>query len=364
MKIAIVHDYLNQFGGAERVLAALHEIYPAAPIFTSMYDEKRMPAIFRKMDIRTSFMQKLPFIFKLYRYYFLLYPIAFEQFDLSGYDVILSSSSAYAKGIKKTKDQLHICYCYSPMRFVWRFEDYIKQDKFLLLIRNALSFMLEPIKKWDLQTAFNVDYFIAISQFIATRIQKTYQKESVIIYPPVETELFTPSASCGDYFLVISRLNAYKRIDLVVEAFNRLDLPLKIIGSGSDESRLKKMANNNIQFLGKVDDLKLKQYLAECRALIFPGEEDFGIVPVEAMASGRPVIAYRAGGAEETVIEGKTGLFFDEQTPDSLAQAVEQIKFMTFNKDEIRKQAEGFNKKIFQQKIKEFIEKKYYLWQK
>ncbi len=343
-------------------MAALHEIFPSAPIYTSIYDEKAMPGIFRQMDIRTSFMQKLPFIYKLYRYYFLLYPIAFEQFDLSGYDLILSSSSAFAKGIKKSNNQLHICYCYSPMRFVWRFDDYIKQDQFLQLIKNVLSFMLEPIKKWDLQTASNVDYFIAISSFIADRIQKTYQKESVIIYPPVETELFTPSNISGDYFLVISRLNAYKRIDLVIEAFNRLDLPLKIIGSGQDESRLKKMAKGNIQFLGKVDDSQLNKYLSECRALIFPGEEDFGIVPVEAMASGRPVIAYRGGGAEETVIEGKTGLFFDEQTPESLMQAVEQINFMNFNRDEIRKQAEAFSKRQFQQKIKEFIEKKYILW--
>ncbi|MEA3493235.1 MAG: glycosyltransferase [Candidatus Margulisiibacteriota bacterium] len=359
MKIAIVHDYLNQFGGAERVISALRELYPDAPIYTSIYDAKRMPDNFREMDIRTSFMQKFPFVFKLFKYYFLFYPLAFESFDLSGYDVILSSSSAFAKGIKKRKGQLHICYCYTPMRFVWRYDDYVGREGYPEFIKKILPIVLGPLKKWDLETVDNVDYFIAISKIIAERIKKTYRRESDIIIPPVECSLFQPSNQAQDYFLVLSRLNAYKRIDLAVKAFNKLDLPLRIIGDGPDKMSLERMANPNIQFLGRVSDRELAENLAECRALIFPGEEDFGIVPVEAMASGRPVIAYRAGGAEETVLDGETGLFFDKQDVDSLVDAIKKFQFMTFDKKKIREWAEGFDKEIFKNKMREFITSKF-----
>ncbi|MDI6731782.1 MAG: glycosyltransferase, partial [Candidatus Margulisbacteria bacterium] len=291
MRLAIVHDFLNQFGGAERVVSALHEIYPDAPIYTSIYDEKRLPDNFRKMDIRTSFMQKLPFIFDLYRQYLVLYPIAFEQFDLSDYDVILSSSSAFAKGVRKRQNQLHICYCHTPMRFVWRFDDYVKREWFLSAIKGFLPFILDPIKKWDLATAEAVDYYIANSKTVAERIRRIYGRESVIINPPVETKIIAPSAHELDYFLIVSRLAAYKRIDIAIEACRQLDVPLKIIGGGPAKKELEKIAGKNIQFIGRVTDRELINYLAECRALIFPGEEDFGIVPLEAMASGRPVIA-------------------------------------------------------------------------
>lgn len=359
MKIAIVHDYLNQFGGAERVVSALHELYPDAPIYTSIYDEKRMPDNFRKMDIRTSFMQKFPFIFKFFKYYFLFYPLAFESFDLSEYDVILSSSSAFAKGVKKKKGQLHICYCYNPMRFVWRYDDYVKREGYPAFIKNILPVILGPVKRWDIETAREVDYFIAISKTIADRIKKTYGRESDIIIPPVECSLFRPSSQAQDYFLVLSRLNAYKRIDLAVKAFNKLDLALRIIGDGPDKKSLERMANPNILFLGRVSDEELAGNLAECRALIFPGEEDFGIVPVEAMASGRPVIAYRAGGAKETVLDGETGIFFDKQDVDSLVNAVKRFQFMTFDKKKIREWAEGFDKEVFKNKMREFINTKF-----
>jgi glycosyltransferase involved in cell wall biosynthesis len=359
MKIAIVHDFLNQFGGAERVVSALHELYPEAPIYTSIYDERKMPDNFRKMDIRTSFMQKFPFIFKFFKAYIYFYPLAFESFDLSEYDVILSSSSAFAKGVKKREGQLHFCYCHTPMRFVWRYDDYVKRESILPLLKEFLRQLLKPIGKWDLETAANVDYFIANSKTIAERIAQTYKRESVIINPPVETSFFKPSGLNHDNYLVVSRLNTYKRLDIVIKAFNKLDLPLKIIGDGPDRKNLNKIASSNISFLGKLSDQELARQLAECQALVFPGEEDFGIVPLEAMACGRPVIAYNAGGARETVIEGKTGMFFDQQDESSLIEGVKKFRFATFNKDEIRRHAETFDKEIFKNRIREFIETKY-----
>lgn len=357
MKIAIVHDYLNQFGGAERVVSALHELYPRAPIFTSIYDEKNMPEIFRSMDIRVSFMQKFPLVFQFFKAYFLFYPLAFESFDLSPYDLILSSSSAWAKGVKKREGQMHVCYCHTPMRFVWRFDDYVKRERIHPWLLKLLQFMLEPVKNWDLQNSKAVDFFIANSRNVAERIEKTYGRPSVIISPPVESNLFVPQELEHDYFLLVSRLNTYKRIDIVIEAFNQLDLPLKVIGEGPDRKNLEKMAGPNIEFQGKVYDRDLAGYLAGCRALIFPGEEDFGIVPLEAMSSGRPVIAYRAGGAAETIIDGETGIFFEKQTPQSLAQAIKKFQFETFNKAKIREHAKQYDKEAFKARIKDYIER-------
>ena len=267
MKVAIIHDYLNQFGGAERVVSAFNEIYPEAPIFTSIYNEGRLPDNFKRMDIRTSFMQSIPFIFPLHKMVFPLYPLAFESFDLSGYDVILSSSSAFAKGIKKREDQLHICYCYTPARFLYRFDDYVKREGFPGPVKAILPYLLEPIKKWDIVNSRRVDHFVAISGTVAERIRQIYGRESDIIFPPVETGLFRLSAIERYYFLVVSRLNSYKRIDVAIETFSRLDLPLKIIGAGPDLSRLKKLAGPNIEFLGRRPDNEIAKYLAECRAL-------------------------------------------------------------------------------------------------
>ena len=359
MRLAIVHDFLNQFGGAERCIAALHELYPEAPVYTSICDLRRLPEVFQRMDIRTSFMQRLPLASSFHKYYFMFYPLAFERFDLSEYDVILSSSSAYAKGVRKRPGQLHICYCYTPARFLWRYEDYVSRENLAPLFKQVLPFLLEPLKKWDLESSRGVDNFISISGAVAERVRRIYGRQSDIIYPPVETDYFRPANLDGDYYLIVSRLVPYKRLDLAVAAFNELDLPLKIVGGGPARARLERQARPNVEFLGRLPDEEVKRLLAGCRALVFPGEEDFGIVPLEALAAGRPVIAFRAGGAAETLRDGETGVFFDEAAPRSLVNAVNRFKFLAFDKDKLRAQALKFDKRVFQAKIDKFIRKKY-----
>ncbi|OGC11066.1 hypothetical protein A3K48_00850 [candidate division WOR-1 bacterium RIFOXYA12_FULL_52_29] len=359
MKIAIVHDYLNQFGGAERVVQELHDIFPEAPIYTSIYDRNKMPAGINDARIVTSFMQNIPGILKHYRKYFFLYPLAFSLFDLSKYDVILSSSSAFAKGVRKRKGQLHICYCYTPMRFVWRYRDYVKRERFSRLTKMLLPIMLYPIKLWDLATARRVDFFVAISRTVADRIRRYYGRGSDIIYPPVNCDYFLPSGEDGDYFLEVVRLNPYKRIDLVVEAFNRLGHRLKIVGDGPDRERLQGLAKGNIEFLGKISDAELLSIIAGCRALIFPGEEDWGLAPLEAMSCGRPVIAFKGGAAVEFVKEPETGCFFDQPTVESLTRAVEKFAANKFDKRVIREHALRYDRVKFREQIKAYIAQKY-----
>jgi len=359
MKLAIVHDFLNQFGGAERVVETLHEVFPDAPIFTSIYDKKNMPDQFRNMNIKTSFMQRFPGVMKHYKPYLAFYPYAFESMQLKNYDVILSSSSSFAKGIKKRPDSLHICYCNNPMRFVWRYNDYIKSESAPALVKYFLPLYLNRLKMWDIRTSATVDYFIANSMNVARRIIESYGRESTVIYPPVDTSKFHISQNVGDYYLVVSRLKPYKRIDLVVNAFNQLKKPLKIVGSGDFEQKLKSMAGKNVQFLGNINDKELAEVYSKSKALIFPGEEDFGLVPVEAMASGRPVIAYGKGGALETVVEGLSGVFFYEPSADSLIDAVEKFEASSFDPKSITDHAKSFDKENFKTKIRSFIQEKY-----
>jgi glycosyltransferase involved in cell wall biosynthesis len=359
MKLAIVHDYLNQFGGAERVVKVLHETFPDAPIFTSIYDKKRMPPDFKDMDIRTSFMQFFPGIMKNYKPYLPFYPRAFESMKIKGFDVILSSSSAFAKGIKNEEGALHICYCYNPMRFVWRYEDYIREEGLSPLIKAVLPIYLNRLRMWDVATSARVDHFIAISMAVARRILQYWGRDSEVIYPPVETSRFKISKDVDDYFLVVSRLKPYKKIDLVVDAFNAVKKPLKIVGGGDHEGKLKQMAGPTVEFLGAVSDEELPDIYSRCRALIFPGEEDFGIVPVEAMASGRPVIAFAKGGALETVVDGNTGIFFDRQTPQSLIEAIDRFEKMEFDPQKIKAHAASFDREVFERRVGEFLEEKY-----
>jgi glycosyltransferase involved in cell wall biosynthesis len=359
MRTALVHDYLNQAGGAERVVECLHEVFPQAPIFTSIYDKKRMPDIFRSMDVRTSFMQHLPLVMKHFKKYLPLFPFAFESFNLSGYDLVLSSSSAWGKGIRKGKGATHICYCHSPMRFVWMYEDYMEKEGYGPLVRKVLPPVLRWLRKWDIKTSKGVDHFIANSRTTQKRIKLFYGRDSEVIHPPVDTSFFKPyNNKIKDYFLVVSRLNPYKHIDLAVETFNELGLPLYVIGAGPDEKRLKALAMPNIKFLGRLPDSEIVKHYSQCRAFILPGEEDFGLTPVEAQACGRPVIAYRAGGAQESVIEGRTGVFFDKQEKGSLADAIRKFNSLSFDPAVIRENALRFDKNVFERKIKEFVDAK------
>ncbi len=360
MKIAIVHDYLNQYGGAERVVEVLHDIFPKAPVYTTIYLPENLPDSFRKMDIRTSFMQRLPFLDKHFKKYLLLYPKAVESFDLSDYDVVLSSSSAFAKGIKTISNTLHICYCYTPMRFAWDYERYVEKENFGKIISKTLPFFIDRLRKWDLEKNIRVDYFIAISKNVQKKIDRYYRLGSEVIYPPVNTTKFSISCKKGDYYLVVSRLNAYKGIDLVIEAFNQLGFPLKIIGDGPHRKNLEKLVKSNTEFLGKLDDDDLIKHYRHCKALIFPGDEDFGIVPVETQACGIPVIAHAMGGALETVIDGVTGILYKEMTQESLTEAITRFEKIKNNFDSkiIRENALKFDRAIFTEKIKAFIGEK------
>ncbi len=355
MKIAIIHDFLIQYGGAERTLDALHEAFPQAPIFTSLFIPEHFPARFSTWNVRTSFMQRLPFLTKHFKKFLPLYPFAFRSFDLTGFDMILSSSSAFAKGIRVPAGSKHVCYCYTPMRFVWDRKRYLENESLPLLARLLLPVVLGWLKQWDLQHNQSVDLFIAISRHIQNRIQTFYGRNSGVVYPPVEVDSFPFSEQGGDYFIVVSRLTPYKRIELAVEACEKLGLPLKIVGQGPFEAELRRRAGPYTEFVGAVSFDSLKQLLAGARAFIFPGEEDFGIAPVEAMACGRPVIALAAGGALETVVDGETGCFFDAPTVESLAGALQRFDQQSFDPKTIRRQAEKFSRSAFIESIQQVV---------
>lgn len=355
MRVAIIHDYLNQYGGAERVLEALHALYPTAPVYTSIYDPEVMPDTYRTWDIRTSFMQHLPGWKKHFRRYFLLYPTAFESFDLSGYDLILSSSSAFAKGVIPRPGALHICYCHTPMRFAWRMHDYIEREAINGMQGSILPFLLTYVRLWDVTTVARVDAFVANSQEVAGRIKRYYGRSATIIPPPVELPPFS-CCPAEEFYLAGGRLIPYKRLSLAVEAFSKLGLPLKIFGDGRDRAALQALAGPNIEFLGWVDEQQRRELFARCRAFIFPGAEDFGITPLEAMAAGRPVIAYAAGGALETVIEGVTGRFFYQQSAAALAAAVAESRCDPYDAMRIRQHAEGFGYPVFIERMRSFID--------
>ena len=363
MKIALAHDYLNQYGGAERVLEQLHSYYPDAPIYTSMYDPKVMPAEYRSWDIRTSFMQRLPLITTQHQAYLMAYPIAFESFDLGGYDVVISNSSAFCKGVVTGPNTLHISYCLTPMRWVWRYRDYVERERLGGLARMVLPPLIHYLRVWDAGASSRVDRYIAISTAVAARIRKYYRRESVIIPPPVDTEQFALSRTSGDYYLTVARLAPYRRIDLIVEAFRELGLPVKIVGIGRDRARLEARATPNIEFLGRVDDETLADLYANCRGYLFPGEEDFGIAPVEAQAVGKPVVAYAAGGSLDTVLDGETGVLFPHQTPKDLADAVRRLETLSFDPERIRRNAERFSVSVFRERFTSYVEQAYAEWQ-
>jgi glycosyltransferase involved in cell wall biosynthesis len=357
MKTAIVHDYLNQAGGAERVVAHLHQMFPQAPIYTTIVNPESLWPALRDADIRHSWMQRLPFLEPHFKKYLPFYPLAIESLRLEEYDLVISSSSAFAKGAITRSDAIHVCYCHTPMRFVFDYDRYVEREQYGKLVRTMLPWLLRPVRRWDLRTASRPDVYIANSTIVAKRIEQYYGYSAEIIPPPVDLERYAPADEVDDYFLVVSRLVPYKRVDLVVQAFNMLQRRLVVIGDGPDRSTLEDMAGPNVEFLGRIADSEIARYFARCRALILPGEEDFGITPLEANASGRPVIAYGAGGALDTVLEDHTGVLFREQTPASLAAAVRKCESTNWDAENLRGHAERYGPEVFQSRIRDLLQR-------
>ncbi|MBI2862731.1 MAG: glycosyltransferase, partial [Chloroflexi bacterium] len=350
MRVALVHDWLNQYGGAERVLEILVSLFPGAPIYTALYDAKAMPAKYRQWDIRTSFLQWLPGAGRYHQALLPLYPLAFDQFDLSDYDLVISNSSGFGHGVVTSPGAHHICYCLTPPRYLWGFQAYARQERLWGPFRALLLPFISWARVWDQVAAERVDHFLVISKLVGERVRKYYRREATVLHPPVDCTRFSVAREVGDFFLVVSRLVPYKRIDLAVSACTRLGLRLKVAGGGRDRRRLEQLAGPTVEFTGRVTEETLRDLYAHCRALIFPGEEDFGLTPLEAMACGRPVIAYAAGGALETVVDGVSGLFFSHPTEESLAEALERFQSHSFEPREVRRQAELFDTSIFVQK--------------
>jgi glycosyltransferase involved in cell wall biosynthesis len=358
-RIALVHDWLNQMGGAEGVLETLVSMYPGAPIYTSMYWRERMPEEYRRWDIRTSSLDRIPLTRRRHQWFLPWYPSAFEQFDLAPYDLVISNKSGLCHGVITGPDTLHICYCLTPTRYLWDYPGYVRREGLGRIARVMLPPVLKSLREWDRLAAERVDHFVAISETVKRRIAKYYRRDATVIYPPVRTNAFQPGTQTSDFFLSVGRLIPYKRMDLAVEAFNELGWPLVVIGDGRDAKRLKSMAGPNIRFLGRQPGPVVRDHMARCRGFVFPGLEDFGIAPVEAQAAGRPVIAFAGGGALESVVDGKTGLFFREQTAESLVEALRRLASMRFDPAEIRANAERFSEDVFRARLGEFVEQRY-----
>ena len=355
MSLVLVHDWLNQRGGAEDVLEALVGQFPDAPLYTSIYAPDGMPAAYQKWDIHTLWIDRLPGIHRHHQAYLPLYPLAWDGLHLDACEIVLSNKSGFCHGLHVGERTLHICYCLAPTRYVWQFESYIAREGLGTAVRTALQPLIALLKRWDYAAAQRVDHFIAISSDIEARIKTYYGRDSTIIYPPVDTERFAPSAVVEDYFLIVSRLIPYKRIDLAVQAATRLGLPLKIGGTGRDLDRLRALAGPTVEFLGYVPDDQLPDLMARCRAFLFPGLEDFGITPVQAQAAGRPVIAYGGGGALDTVIPGSTGEWFDSLSVESLMGVMGRFDADAYDVRAIRANAERFDRQVFHRQLADYL---------
>jgi glycosyltransferase involved in cell wall biosynthesis len=358
VKLALVHDWLNQIGGAEDVLDALVKLYPTAPLYTSIYAPELMPPHYQDWDIRTLWLDKLPGIHRHHQPYLPVYPLGWGGLDLSNYDVVLSNKSGFCHGFRHSPNTLHICYCLAPTRFVWQLESYVAREGLGKAVLAALRSLIAGLRQWDYAAAQRVQHFIAISSDIQQRIKNFYNRDSVIIFPPVDTTRFqpVPQNEVEDYYLIVSRLIPYKHIDLAVQAATRLGLKLKIGGKGRDMERLKTMAGPTVEFLGYIPDDALPNLMAKCKAFLFPGLEDFGITPVQAQAAGRPVIAFGGGGALDTVIPDKTGELFSEMTVNSLASVMQSFDDSRYNPTEIRKHALQFDTQIFNSRMTSFVD--------
>ena len=362
LRIALVHDWLTGMRGGEKVLEVFCELYPQATLFTLLHNRGSVSETIERMEIRTSFIDRLPLKATKYRNYLPLFPRAIESLDFSGFDLILSSSHAVAKGARPAPGALHICYCNTPMRYVWElYEEYFGRGRAGVVTRAAMSIVAPRLREWDVRSSDRVNFFVANSRNVADRIRQYYRKPADVIHPPVNVNQFVVSEKDEGYYLVVSALVPYKRVDLAIETFNQLGERLLVVGTGPESKRLQSIANKNIQFLGWQNDLELSRLYAGCRALIFPGIEDFGIVPLEAMASGKPVIAFGKGGALETVIDDPrfpTGLFFREQSVQALKDTVAKFSSSQFDPHMIRAHAERFARPQFKEKIRLYVEEK------
>lgn len=359
MQIALVHDFLTRLGGAERVLAVLAEMFPRAPIFTLLYDESKVGSIFPRLNIFPSRLQHLPTIVrKHHRYLLPLMPRVVEEWDFSKFDLVISSNSAFVHGIITPTKTHHLSYFHSPMRFAWDWtHEYIKEQGVGRLKKIGIAHLLKRIRMWDQAVADRADTVIANSKNVQRRIKKYYRRGSEVLYPPVDLSRFKISRSSENYFLIISTLTPYKKIDLAVQLFNKIQRPLVIIGDGPQRKYLKSIAGNTVDFLGCKDDAAVTEYLKNCRALIFPGEEDFGITPIEAMACGKPVLAFGEGGVRESVIAGETGEFFTEPTVASMEEGLARIMKSIYSPTACRRQAQKFSKEIFVEGMKDAVKR-------
>jgi glycosyltransferase involved in cell wall biosynthesis len=352
--LALVHDWLNQIGGAEDVLETFVEMFPGAPVYTSMYHRDGMPPAYRDWDIRTTWMDRLPGIHRRHQPYLPCYPLAFGQLDLSNYEIVLSNKSGFCHGVR-TAPAPHVCYCLTPTRYVWDYASYADREAIAPLLKLAARPLIALLRRWDYRAAQRVDHFVAISSAVQRRIRRVYGRRSTVIYPPVDCGRFQPASAHDDYYLIVSRLVPYRRIDLAVRAFSQLGLPLVVGGEGRDRAALEAAAGPTITFLGRVPDEDLPDLVARCRAYVLPGEEDFGIAPLQAQAAGRPVIAFGAGGALDTVVEGQTGVFFREPTAEALAAAVRAFDPDGIDATACTRNAARFDTQVFKRKLGDLV---------
>ncbi len=357
MKIAVVHDYFTQLGGAEKVAEEMVRMLPGATLASLVALKHCLSDSLRDEEILTSWMQHAPGISRYYRFYFLLYPLAVGSLNLTDYDLILSSSSGYAKGVRASPDALHVCYCHSPMRWVWSTDTYLTRESIHGWMKMILPRLISVLRLWDEGASRQPDHFIANSRSVAERIRRAYDRTAEVIHPPIDVNRFQVSTHHEDYYVVLSRLVAYKRLDLAVLACSRLKRKLLVIGDGPYRPALMKLARDTVTFCGRLPDEEVNYHLSHCKALIFPGEEDFGMAPLEAAAAGRPCIAYRAGGAMETIVEDSTGVFFDEQTTESLCGAIERFETLSWNPEDLRRHAEHFGINVFRDRIIGFLDR-------
>jgi glycosyltransferase involved in cell wall biosynthesis len=358
-RVALAHDYLNQNGGAERVVEQLHTLFPDAPVYASIYDRERMPDAYREWEIHSSFMQHLPGVMRHHQPYLPLYPLAMASFNLREYPLIVSSSSAFGKGVRVPTGALHVCYCHAPMRFAWNYEAYASREGFGRAVDLGIRPLLAALRRWDRATSDRVDHFIANSRTVAVRIARIYGRDATVIYPPVETERYAPPAGTPEepepFFFLVSRLVPYKRIDLAIQAANALGARLEIASTGRDRARLEAMAGPTVRFLGWVSDEEKREKYARCTATLFPAEDDFGIAQLEAMAAGRPVVAYGRGGSAESVRDGVTGILFGAQTVEAMMDAMRRVQTQSWDRATIIAHARRFDAAVFRARMADFL---------